>query len=383
MTRPHTVTRRALLSAGGACFAGSLLLDAWVFGSAASQDTGVVWRERWADATHREFTPVDPGPDSLSRTWSVDVGERTEPSVECVGTDCVYVRDYNRILAYDRTDGRQVWEYAAHEGSFSLPTLIGETVLVQENATVHAVDANDGTARWTGHFYPSHQPFSTLITLDGDAYLPSKYRYLEVHPQTGFERRSFDADLLGTLVAADDDLMLWWDGGTLSATDRDGAVQWDRPIGRAHPPSGRALAVTDSAVVLRHLSGDGSAVTALDRDRGSILWDVETDVHDGTAVTTGSKTVYLTNNHDVRALEASTGTVRWRQSTGQSTPQPVATPETVYLPTAEGIRPVDPETGDQHAPRLLTGNSVDSLALVGDALYVVDDTELVALEVTA
>jgi outer membrane protein assembly factor BamB len=261
---------------------------------------------------------------------------------------------------------------------------VGDTVLVQENATVHAIAVGDGSARWTGQFAPSQQPFSTILARDGDAYLPGQRTYFEIDPGSGFQRRSFETKTLGTLVAAAAESLFWWADGTLRSTDPAGAVQWSASLGRSNPPSGRALAVTDDSVLVRHLSpDDGPTVTALSRTDGASLWATSEGIDGGVAVTAGPETVYVGTDFEVRGLDRATGSTRWTRATGGRAPQPVATPGRTFVPTADGIVPVDPVTGDQTGNTPLPGRSITSLAVAPESAYAVADGELVALEVGA
>lgn len=384
MRRPQMPSRRAFLSAGGACFAGSFLLDSWLFDTAAADGGGDAWQQRWADATHRKFTTASPDPESLSEVWSASPEDAGTLTVECIGPNTVYVRDYDRILAYSRTDGSKRWTYTANEGSLSLPSLVGETLFVQENATVHAIATGDGSARWTGTFAPSQQPFSAILSRDGDAYLPGHGQYFEVHPGTGLQRQSFSTASLGTLVAADADSLFWWAHGTLRSTTPDGTVQWSKSLGRSNPPSGRAIAVTDDAVVVRHIdASDGPTVTALGRDDGETDWSVQEAIDGGVAVTAGPETVYVGTDFQVRALDAATGATKWTTDTGRGAPQPVATPGRAFVPTASGVVPADPASGDQNGHKLLSGQAIHSLAVAPGSLYATVGGSLVGLEVGA
>jgi outer membrane protein assembly factor BamB len=384
MSPPQPLSRRALLSAGGACFAGSFLLDSWLFDAVAADGSDAVWQQRWADASHRKFTSASPNPGALSKAWSASPDESGPLTVECIDSDNVYVREYDRIVAYRRDDGAKQWVYSADEGSLSLPSLVGDTILVQENARVHAIAVGDGSARWTGQFAPSQQPFSTIVAADGDAYLPGRRSYFEVHPGTGFQRRSFGTRTLGTLVAAAGDALFWWANGTLRSTDHAGDIQWSASLGRSYPPSGRSIAVTEEAVMVRNLSPEtGPTVTALNRKDGTSLWSTSEGVDGVVAVTADPERVYVGTNFEVRALDSATGTTEWTVATDGAAPQPVATPGTTFVPTTTGIRPVDPATGDRNGAESLSGRSVQSLAVAAGSVYAVADGELVALEVGA
>ncbi|WP_302081455.1 PQQ-binding-like beta-propeller repeat protein [Salinibaculum rarum] len=384
MSPPQTLSRRALLSAGGSCFAGSYLLDSGVFSGTDSASGATGWQQRWGDSTQRKFTSADPDPTDLGQSWTLTPEDAGSLTVECIGPDRIYARGYNRLLAYRRDDGSRQWTYSADEGSFSFPSLVGNTLVVQENATVHAVAADDGSARWTGHFATTHQPRSATVTLDGTAYLPGGRTYLGVHPATGFHRQTFDAKTLGTLVAAGDQSLFWWANGLLHMTDTDGETQWRRSLGRSHPPSGRGIAVTDSAVVVRHRSTDNDlVVTALDRDGGGELWTTSDDIDTGSAISAGPELVYVGTGRQVRAIEYATGEAQWTRTIDSSSPEPVVTPSTAYIPTTDGLVALDAATGSQRGDRLLSGRTVHSLAVADDAIYATADDNLVALEVGA
>lgn len=380
MTGPSTLSRRSLLSIGAGCFAGSLLVDSWLFGSAAADASGSVWQQRWGDATQRRFAPADPDPESLVESWSITIEPRESLDVECIDADRVYVRDYNRILAYDR-DGSRAWVYTADEGSFAPPTLIDNSLIVHENSTVHSIAAGDGTTRWTGGFRAPHLPSGTVLDGDGGVYLAEGDRVVVVQPETGFRRRAIDAELLGRLVAATDTQLFWWTEGTLYATGTDGAIDWRTTFDQSYAASGRTVAITDQQVILRHFTAtDVPTVTALDRETGDRVWETDFGLGETVSVTAGPDTAYVGSNHRLQAFALDSGEKHWERMTDRATPTPVVTPQTVYLPTDDGILPADPADGEPRTERLLGDRPITSLGAVEGGLYATTNTELLALE---
>jgi len=380
-SRP-TVSRRAFLSTAAGCFGGSLLLDAGAFDAVSAAPDGPTWQQRWGDGTQRKFTPASLDPEALTASWSVTFAEhRGNATIECVDAAHVYVRDYDRLVAYSREDGSRAWTYAAEEGSFAQPTMAGDTILVQENDTVHAIATESGRARWTGSFDAPYRPSANPMVIDDTAYLPAGNSYVTIHPTTGLRRTSIDAAPLGTLLAATDEQLFWWTEGTLQATDHDRDSEWRRTFARAFPPSSKTIAVVEDRLVLRRRSTSGETlVTALDRTSGQQVWRAGDEVADTVAVTGDQGTVYIGAGTRLHALDATTGTEQWRVSTETVQPAPVVTPKTVYVPLGDGIAPVDPDSGAQQASTLLDGEPTTSLAAVGGGLYASTTTGIHALE---
>ncbi len=380
-SRP-TVSRRAFLSTAAGCFGGSLLLNAGAFDAVTADASVPTWQQRWGDGTQRKYTAARPDPEALTSAWSVSLDEqRGNVAVECVDADRVYVRDYNRIIAFDRSDGTRSWTYAADEGSFARPTLTEDTVVVSENGTVHAIAAGSGRARWTGSFSAPYRPLVNPTAVDETVYLPTGSAYVTADPTTGFREGAVNASSLGTLLAATDRLLFWWTEGTLHATDYDGNIQWRRTFARSFPPSGKTIAVTDDCIVFHRQSPTGKTLlTALDRQTGDDAWQISRPVGDNVAVTAGPSTVYLGSGTSLYAYDAESGDRKWSLSAETIQPAPVVTPETVYVPLGDGIAPVDPDSGTTQTAPLLDGETPASLAAVDGGLYASSNDRIHALE---
>lgn len=250
---------------------------------------------------------------------------------------------------------------------------------------VHAVATTSGRSRWTGSFRPPQLSFTSVLARDGRIYLPDGDQCFEIQPETGFQQRSLDASRLGTPVAATDAQLFWWgDDGVLRATDRNGTIQWQVTFDRSLPPSGRSVAVTGESFILRHLGRDDDPlVTALSREDGTPQWRIREGAVDGAAITADRERVYVAGDGTVRAFDRATGERGWTVATDTATSRPVQTPETVYVPTADGVVPVDPRRGEQVADRILPGQRISSLAVVASGLYAVAGDTLFGLEVSA
>lgn len=79
-----------------------------------------------------------PGDDGLTTTSTAVTDER------------VFVgRATNRLYAYSRSSGNEIWRYQAGHSVFGAPAVVGETVYVTSaDGVVHAVDRASGEGRW-------------------------------------------------------------------------------------------------------------------------------------------------------------------------------------------------------------------------------------------
>jgi outer membrane protein assembly factor BamB len=60
-------------------------------------------------------------------------------------------RATNRLYAYSRSSGQELWRYQANHTIFGSPAVVGETVYVTSaDGVVHAVDVTSGEGRWHG-----------------------------------------------------------------------------------------------------------------------------------------------------------------------------------------------------------------------------------------
>jgi outer membrane protein assembly factor BamB len=179
-----------------------------------------------------------------------------------------------------------------------------------------------------------------------------------------------NASGLGTLLAATDDWLFWWTEGRLQVTDSGGDVEWRKTFARSFPPSGKTVAVTDDCIVFHRQSTTGrTLVTALDYETGDLAWEVDDGVSDNVSVTAGPSTVYVGSGTRLHAFDAATGARQWSLATGTIQPAPVVTRGTVYVPTSDGVAPLDPASGDRQTSTLLAGQMPNSLAAVEGALY--------------
>lgn len=101
-----------------------------------------------------------PGPNN-SRAF------RASPAV---AGDTVYASNMNgRLYAFDAATGDRRWAFDAGQRIEAAPTVVGETVYVTNGSEVIAVDATDGTRRWTYRDEPGSAITSPAVA-DGTLY---------------------------------------------------------------------------------------------------------------------------------------------------------------------------------------------------------------------
>jgi outer membrane protein assembly factor BamB len=204
------------------------------------------------------------------------------------------------------------WRFGAGDSLSAVPVVVGEVVYVAgETGVVHALNAADGTERWTARLTGS--PHSAVVL--GDLlYLADRdgvIHALEIG--TGVQRwQSSRAIGASELLASDGALYGTTADGALVALDAaSGAERW-----RFAPPGAGALHSPSTAVGLVYVSSETGGYFALDAATGTQRWHFDTG-SDGTGtavIADGIAYVGAGAGEPGRlyALDAATGELRWR-----------------------------------------------------------------------
>ncbi len=217
-------------------------------------------RERWrvdgpvsspptvADGTVYVTSSGDTGvvhaldPDDGSRRWRFEVpagddGSRAFSAPAVVG-DAVYVTattddgssEHGALYALSATDGSELWRYGVGVECRAAPVISDGTAYVATaTGVVHAVDLDDGTARWTT---ATGRDVYTTPAVDGEhVYLLADGSVVALDRASGERRWRTDTgeSLINGLVVAGDAV---YTGGTnlTALATADGTVRWQYPI---------------------------------------------------------------------------------------------------------------------------------------------------------
>ncbi|WP_123537297.1 outer membrane protein assembly factor BamB family protein [Halosimplex salinum] len=247
------------------------------------------------------------------------------------------------------TAERDVDSYGAvHYGGGARPppVAVDWTLLTFFRGTLAAVDASSGAVRWA-----SEKPFTGVrpAVREGVAYVPGPDGGVlafdvERGDRTRFRPGSPSADRPSSLVATPDRLLVTGDDW-IRSLDGEGRVEWESTFDASGSVPVGPIAVANGSVYARRPTASGPRLCSLDATDGSVQWVSDDGSGDADAFlpAVADETVYVpVAESGIAGVDAADGTVRWRFDPGDGGSSPAA--------------------------------------LAGDALYVVTDEHLYALE---
>ncbi|MBK6781457.1 MAG: PQQ-binding-like beta-propeller repeat protein [Gemmatimonadetes bacterium] len=304
---------------------------------------------------------------------------RGHPSTPAVTAGRIYVGAGDGTLyALDRATGRIVWRFAAGDPVTASPAVAHGLVIAATHAgRFFAVDAATGRLRWSRHAGPA-LPFNTYPAGAWDLWASSPTVSGRTVILGGADGRVYALDLMtgavrwtantggrvraSAAIAAGTVVIGSWDGRVYALDLATGAEKWvHRTIGdtldsQAFGFDRRAIqgsaAIDEGRVFVG--SRDGG-LYALDFATGERLWRAThrgswvcaSPVVSGSAVYVGSS-----DGQFVQALDAATGTERWRYATGANVlSSPVLAGQRLVVGTEANDSPwgdllaLDPATG--------------------------------------
>jgi len=319
--------------------------------------------------------------------------------------------DYPTVLP----DAPLAWSTNTYD-AFRTPHLDGTTIYAVHADGVLALDAADGTDRWTAALEPLATD-SGGVTPNGDTvYVASETNTLHAFDTTdGTEQWTYttETDIDTNPVVDDDTVYVAGDRGLVYAVNGDGTSHWDTEL-----PSNHIVALTrtsDALYAAGGVQGRGS-LYKLDTTTGDTEWRYKTtgidytflkptiasdtayvsgarggfhaiDTTDGTKqwtaeTTTGLERAPIVSNgtvyvrHDDRtlhALDAPTGDIEWQfRAETELTIDPIAGDSQVYAATDSGVYTIDATTGDERNHHQTLGDVYRTSAIHGDTVYVGD-----------
>lgn len=297
--------------------------------------------------------------------WTASLPGRGHSSPVVVG-DSVYVASADEgsqqqvVLAFDRATGDEKWRTVVHSGGFP-----DERVIHRKATNANSSVACDGQKVYAT-FFNSGKIFVTALSIAGEQLwqkeigaFDAKFGYA---PSPILYRSAL-------IVAADNQ-----GGGYLTALDREsGDVIWltARPaVSTYSSPLVASIAGRDQLVI----SGCDK-VTSYDPATGEELWSVDAiaEATCGTCVTDGTRVFAAGGypNQETVCVDASNGSVVWRNRTKVYEPSMLLVENRLYAVTDEGIAFCwDAVTGEEHWKRRLGGGFSASPVHCNGRIYV-------------
>lgn len=293
------------------------------------------------------------------------------------------------VQALDVETGAQRWSSTRLQ-SPSHPVLWGDlaTVVAQTESAdtvVVAFDRASGTRRWTRAFTTQFSGFvpagdHLYLALENDSHrLEGTLTALAEDGSEAWSHGRVLADHVteAPTIGADSVYVASRDGRLHARARGDGGANWTHQF--EHPTAQQPYITDIVATTCSVIAVVEGAVKALDDD-GTLAWEADGD--HGILATDGQTLYTVTNTgpgggREVRALDATTGAVRWRKRPPDTVRWPALLgTDTIYARSDESVVALDRTDG---TVRWRTGNGLDELALVDDTLYGTRSGTLLAL----
>lgn len=377
------LTRRRLLATAGVT---------GVFGGVISQTGGGRFEPAEADGwRHPQATPgntaatEETGPGTAGEVdWSLQIDAPNQWRFRGLARhdDILFVPTHRRLHGVSTDGARRFVSEPGAERRFGVdawtqldsdPRILGERCLVASQASLYALDVDDGRARWR---YDVNSSVDGLVLLGNTLYLSARVGSGQALLAVGARRGERLWRRRGRLVplAASADVLVaaTYHAGDLQGIDpATGDRLWRSDL-RVPAPSLRAgtVALTDGA--LWHVRG--GVLTAVEAETGETRWSADLDgdgssLGDRLAIADGTY-VLEPDAERLSAFEPD-GDLRWSRDVEDAASGIAVGGETVYVATQAGLEAVDGDDGKRLfgvAPAAVPGEALTPL-VTADAVY--------------
>lgn len=284
---------------------------------------------------------------------------------------------------------RTQWHFSlANRGEHAIddpPAVVGGTVFAADHR-LYALDAADGTVRWTTGDPPGVTCPPTVA--GGDVHVANENGLFAVDAATGTARRlaATGADVTSAPTVAGGVVFVGTDAGEVVAADRDGGTLWRTDVNAADETLDAGVlgkpAVAGGTV---YVGTYGEAVHALDAATGDERWRRPLDSAAWGAPTVGDDLVYVPEETDLGALRPDDGSEAWRLLDGGAVAgSPALADGTLYVQAGPAVGELSLVAADAATGRVEwqvdLGLAEASPTVVDGRVYLGRGNDLVALD---
>lgn len=284
--------------------------------------------------------------------WAREVERGGAMGVPTVAGDTLVLQSYGTLFGFDRASGDLRWDLDIGRGPPGSPVVVDGVAYLANGSfstwpsEAFAVAVESGTERWRTDLGTGELRLRGSVAVDDGTVFVVDGDLVALDVETGTEewRVAFDAPAETTPTAADGTVFVTDTDGTLHAVaTADGTEQWTAGVGS--PDRGVAAAVAGDELYVGTDTGLHALTTA-----GERRWRV--DLTRAATPTVGREAVYVgergVDDRSVYAIRRADGTERWQRRTEEQTISDVIDagirgPPTlvdggVYVVAADGIR---------------------------------------------
>lgn len=317
------------------------------------------WTQDRYDATNTAGYSGDPG-----GTWAYDVGVNVDSRLVMVNGTVYFYDSNGRLHSFNPAEGERNWVYEGEGTPTGSPLIDGNTVYVESNNGVTALEEDSGDVRWTIPVQPSISPPSVQ---DGTLYVSEGGSIYAYNSSTGRSMWSSSVEGDRFLLAAA------YEGVYGIGIDQGAIERFQQAVSENVQQEVRETGKVPDVIDY------GSYVP---EDVGMRLQKFSDDGHEEWAFSNGIPTegvavhqdrAYLsTLNYTLHALDTDSGESIWGASTpGEIHPvPPIYHDGNVLVSTDSGsVYAFDASTGDEVWSNDMVYNGTNSLALSEGTVY--------------
>ncbi|MDB2242728.1 outer membrane protein assembly factor BamB family protein [Halorubrum ezzemoulense] len=287
-------------------------------------------------------------------------------------------RKVGGITAVEKIEQTQQWDSDQPPNIFSTPSVEKEHLYVTTPDSLVALDRTDGSKQWTVNLPASN--FSSPTVSNGILYLGTRNGSVVAIDRSGnlkWESSVDSGSIVSTTPAVGGEkVFVGTESGGMYALDlEDGSQVWNRVLSS---PVRAAPTYTEDDVTI--VTTDGT-LAAIDPTNGDEHWRKSCDVSTASSPAVADKRIYWTVENTLYALSKADGSELWRFETGGFTglnnlaPSPIRVGDVVYVTTGDKfVYAVDAKTGTERWRFRPDSGNVLSVTVVGDTAYVGTDT---------
>lgn len=268
------------------------------------------------------------------QAWAFDTGDIIQSS-PAVNGGSVFVTSFDgRVYALDLASGKRRWAAATRGPIYASPFVADDTVYVGSlDHYFYAIDAHSGRVRWK--FDTGSPIFGTASEAAGIVCFGGNRKIYGLDAATGKLKWSVDTGgFFQSRAAAMDGVFFLggWDNAVYAVDAQSGTVKWKATMGRTNGGRG-TLSFYYSPAIASPAVGNGRVyictndglLHALDAATGTEAWSVRApqggDVFGYSSPMLQNGRIYVgglgeAGRGDVYALDAASGSLVWRSSTG-------------------------------------------------------------------
>jgi outer membrane protein assembly factor BamB len=277
------------------------------------------------------------------------------------------------LFALDARTGERKWHSKREKGSYSPPTVVGDTLYVgADDGYFYAVDLKTVKEKWRHTRTDKSTVVTSPTVADGFIYYTAKGTLYVLDAESGQPRWNFEtsANYMSTPIVSDGGVYFEVGANIFCLDSKTGQEKWRLPVkdGLWTP-----LVVANGLVYFRNTEG---RIRTVDAKTGQLQPKPGNDPRAGTRLTIDGQTIYFGgwSSGSSYAIDATTRETKWKFSPEVECHAPVVGGDNIYLTCQDGrLYMLDAATGKRRWATSPKKTRLSSPVITNDAIYFISD----------